>query len=152
PITVLAFSPDSALLAAAGLRSSDVWLWTVPSGDPLLLPDVVEGCSVEALAFHPNGRLLAIGGIDWLAPRGAEGRIVLWDLDEHRAVALLSGGTASLAFHPTGRFLAAATLTESVAVWDVEKRQQRLELAGHLDVVTCVAYSPDGRWLASGGD
>ena len=25
-------------------------------------------------------------------------------------------------------------------------------LVGHLDAVNCVAYSPDGRWLASGGD
>ncbi len=153
PITVLAFSPDSATLASAGLRSSDVWLWDVASGEPLLmLPDVVEGCSVEALAFQPSGRLLAIGGIDWLAARGAEGRIVLWDRDQRQTVAILAGGTGSLSFHPSGRRLAAATLTQSIAIWDVDARQQRRELTGHLDAVTCLAYSPDGRWLASGSD
>ena len=140
------------LAATAGLRGSDVWLWTIPDAEPLLLPDVVAGCSVEALAFHPQGRFLAVGGINWLAPRGAEGRIVLWDVPARRAAALLPGGTNSLAFHPSGRYLAAATLTQSILVWDVESQQQAGEWTGHLDAVTCLAYSPDGRWLASGGD
>jgi WD40 repeat protein len=152
PITVLAFSADSRLLATAGLRSGDVWLWSIPDGEPLLLPDVVEGCSIEALAFHPHERLLAVGGINWLAPHGAEGRIVLWDMPARRAMALLPGGTNSLTFHPSGRYLAVATQTPSVLVWDMESQQQVNEWPGHLDAVTCLAYSPDGRWLASGSD
>ncbi len=151
PIRVLAFSPDSMLLVA-GSRSGEVGLWAVPSGEPLMLPDRMERCGVEALAFQPSGRLLAIGSIDWLAPRGIEGRILLWDVGERHPVAVLPGAAGGLAFHPSGRFLAAATLTERVVVWDVETGQQCLQMSEHLDAVTCVAYSPDGCWLASGGE
>ncbi len=153
PITVLSFNPDSTLFASAGLRSSDVWLWDIPSGEPkLILTGAVEGCSVEALAFQPAGQLLAVGGIDWLAARGAEGQIALWDIAKRRCIGILPSGSGSLAFHSSGRHLAAATLTQTIHLWDVTTQKQQLELAGHLDVVTCVVYSPDGRWLASGSD
>ncbi len=152
PITVLAFSPDSKLLATAGMRNGDVWLWTIPDGEPLLLPAVVGDCSVEAISFHPQNTLLAVGGVDWMAPQGAEGRIVLWDLLTHTPVFLLPIGTRSLAFHPSGRCLATASLAQSIVIWDVERRQQTGEWLGHLDTVTSIAYSPDGHWLASGSD
>ncbi|MHB1425845.1 MAG: WD40 repeat domain-containing protein [Gemmataceae bacterium] len=152
PLSVLAFSADSTWLATAALRSGDVWLWPIPNGEPFVFLDAVAGCSVETLAFAPHGRLLAVGGVDWLAPRGAEGSIVLWDLHERKSVALLPGGARSLAFHPRGRRLAAATLSQSIVVWDTERRRQAGEWIGHLDAVTSVAYSPDGRWLASGSD
>ncbi len=152
PITVLAFSADSRLLVTAGMRNGDVWLWTIPNGEPLVLPDVVAGCSVEAIAFHPQNTLLAVGGVDWMAPRGAEGCIVLWDLLTHQSTVILPIGTSSLAFHPSGHRLAAASPAHSIVIWDVERRQQTGEWLGHLDTVTSIAYSPDGRWLVSGSD
>jgi WD40 repeat protein len=152
PITVLAFSPDSRLLASGGYQSSDVWLWHVLAGEvALLIPAALEGCSVEALAFHPGGKLLAVGGIDYLATSGADGQIALWDTDG-QPVANLRGGSRALAWRPDGQRLASATLGQVVLVFDVAEGRVIQELVGHLDAVTAVAYSPDGRWLATGGD
>ena len=58
-------------------------------------------------------------------------------------------GTTSLAFHPTGKRLASASLVQTVCLWDLESGRLAAELKGHQDLVTCVAYSPDGRTLAA---
>jgi WD40 repeat protein len=99
PVTALVFSPDSRTLATGGFLSSDVWLWHVPSGDPaLLLPAVTEACSVEALAFQPQGRLLAIAGVDWMRSGDTDGQVFLWDLAEREIVRTLPVGAAALSF------------------------------------------------------
>ncbi len=153
PITALAFSPDSTVLASASSQSGDVWIWNVPTGNPaFLIPDAVDNCVVEALAISPQGCLIAVGGIDWLATSGTDGQVSLWDITKRRHVAGLRGGVTALAFHPNGRRLATATLMQSVRVWDVDTALLVAELTGHLDAVTCVAYSSDGCWLASGSD
>jgi WD40 repeat protein len=153
PITSLAFSPNSATLASASTTRMEVWLWNVAQGEPeLLIPDASEGCAIECLAFHPEGRLLAAGGIDWLATGGSDGSIALWDLVDRCEVASFDGGSKAVAFHPSGRWLASASLVRSICIWDLEGTGLVDELVGHEDAVNCVAYSPDGRWLASGGD
>jgi WD40 repeat protein len=153
PITALAFGAGGALLASGSVQSSDVWLWGAPSGEPLLLiPDAVDDCSVEALAFQPGGGLLAVAGIDWMATGGDDGEVVLWHLEEKRPVLSLHGGATAIAFHPEGRLLACAALNRSVRIWDVVEDRIRQELPGHQDTVSCVAWSPDGRLLATAGE
>ncbi|MFO0842489.1 MAG: hypothetical protein U0797_08850 [Gemmataceae bacterium] len=43
-------------------------------------------------------------------------------------------------------------LDGTVRLWDVGQDRVVGEVAGHAEPVTCLAYSPDGRWLASGSD
>jgi len=145
------------LLASGGIQSSDVWLWKVPTGEPgLLIPDAVDDCSIEALAFQPGGRLLALAGIDWLATSGSDGEVVLWHLDEHEEKFALQGGATAIAFHPAGRLLACAGLNRGIRLWDVVDDRVVNELKGHDDTVTCLAWSPapspgrrGRRWPAS---
>ena len=153
PVTALAFSPDARLLASASYTRTDVWLWDVCTGKPvLLIPNALEGCSVEALAFHPQGTYLVVGGIDWMATGGSDGAVALWDPVQRCQLAQFGYGTTTLAMHPSGQRLATASLTGSLQVWALPAGELLAELKGHTDAVTCVAYSPDGRWLVSGSD
>ena len=48
--------------------------------------------------------------------------------------------------------LATAGLARTVQVWDMPSGELLAELNGHTEAVTCVAWSRDGRWIATGGD
>jgi WD40 repeat protein len=152
PVTSLDFSPDSNSLAAASRVGMSVWIWNLAAGEPeLLIPDPLQGCAVETLRYHPENRLLAVGGIDRLATGGSDGAIALWDIDLRCELATFSEGTSCLSYHPSGLFLASTTLAKSICIWDLEKRELALELAGDQAPFSWVAYSPDGRLLAGGG-
>ncbi len=56
----------------------------------------------RALTFHPNRRILAVGGIDWLATGGSDGCVALWDLEQRKKFAVCRGGFVGLAFQPDG--------------------------------------------------
>jgi WD40 repeat protein len=153
PITTLVFSRDGAMLASASRTGQEVWLWRALNGEPfLLIPDALDGCAVESLAFHPAGKLLAVGGVDWLATGGTNGAVCVWDIALRCEVASFLEGCTALAFDPTGARLACASLTQTICIWDVASQQLITELVGHDGPVTCLGYSPDGRWLATGSD
>ncbi len=153
PVGAVAFSRDGTLLAAAGHGDGDVWLWDADSGEPApRVADATAGGAVEAVAFHPGRPWLAVAGIDRLATGGGDGAVALWDVRENRRRALFRGGALAVAFDPSGRRLAAATLRQTVRVWEVPTGRFVAELEGHAGEVRAVAYSPDGRLLASAGD
>ena len=153
PITSVTFSPDGGLLASASYMKGDVWLWNTTTGQPvLMIPQAVESCSIEAMAFHPKNEYLAVGGIDWMATSGSDGAVALWDIKERCQTCVFGRGTTAMAFHPDGNLLATSGLMRTVQVWSMPGGELITELPGQTEAVTCVAYSPDGRWLATGGD
>jgi WD40 repeat protein len=58
-------------------------------------------------------------------------------------------GANDISFHPGGNRLAVAGF-QTVEVWDLSTRSKVQVLPGHTNWVYCLAYSPDGKWLATG--
>lgn len=79
---------------------------------------------------------------------GEKGRLATW---KDILVANTRPATA-LALSPSGSNFAVATGRSEIEVWSLEKRDTRLgKLTGHKDSIRVLNYSPDTRYLLSGG-
>ncbi len=136
----IAFSPDGKTLAARS-GANTVSVWDLAGGREL---HAFTGhtAGVTSVAFAPDGQTLAAGSFD--------NTIRLWEVSSGRELHTLTGHTTavdSLAFSADGHTLASSTLVEAL-LWDVASGRQLRALDNGFSPV---AFTPDGRTLATGG-
>jgi RNA polymerase sigma factor (sigma-70 family) len=179
-INGLAFSLDSKTLAAVGGtwgRGNSLLLWETATGR--LLRSFTPKHTLHCVVFSPDGRTLAAAGrrSDLAGDSREEREITLWEVVSglQRLTLKHGEGVTDLAFSPDGRLLAAAcnktyTYThirgngvvdavergkpkrQRVRLWDVAAEKELPPLEGHLGAIASLAFSPDGKLLATGSN
>jgi len=133
----VAFSPDGHTLTA-GCENGTMSLWTIGAGETLTFAG--SPGPVWSVMFSPDGNILAAGSDDPYQKHGsdtAQPTLRLWDLPSQRVATTLprAGGYGH-------------AMAGTAHMWDLDSRQVTI-LAGHSGINT-VAFSPDGRTLATG--
>jgi WD40 repeat protein len=101
---------------------------------------------VTALAWSPDGRILASGGMDHL--------IHIWDIANKKVLVTLDGHSdeiRELVWSPDGELLAsyAGKKDLRIGVWSRSTFQLVALLAGHTREISGLFWSNDSSWLAS---
>jgi WD40 repeat protein len=143
----LRFSPDGKTVAVGG---SNIELRDASTG--LITATFPAAC--VSLAFSPDAKILA--------SQSADGPVTIWDVATGKAIHELAGGRPSVfgrndktvAFSADGKTLAAAS-EKTVRLWDVATGKPLNTLdcneggKGSADLVARVAFSPNGKFVAS---
>lgn len=176
----LAFSPNSSMLAVGVVNNTlylnnqlggivdvfhvdsghdtDALLTTVSLGSADSVGSAAPSGNVNALAFSPDGSLLAIAGDEDGA--GSQGQVLFWNVAQRRftgaSLRESDGSISAEAFSPDGHFLVTAMSSGDfgLRVWNVGQGYAVTPvLKAHTQTVDSVAFSPDGkRFVSSGAD
>jgi WD40 repeat protein len=163
-ITCVIFSKDGKTLVSSSANpDGTIKLWDVETGNvkTSLKSDDWIVVSVWSIALSSDGKTLVSG-------HHADNTVKVWDLSTQTVKRTLRGhvwAVHSVALSPDGKTVASGSFDSNVKVWNAETGRQIYNLNGPANspiglvkswfndkIVYTVAFSPDGKTLASGGE
>jgi len=149
----VAFSPDGKRIVS-GSGDNTIKVWDAANGEELMTLRGHEG-PVRGLAFSPDGERIVSGSGDktikvWNAVNGDE----LMTIRGHERK------MGPVSFSPDGRRIVSGSKdwtieeepwNQTIKVWDAATGAEVMTLRGrHFDVISSIAFSPDGERIVSG--
>jgi RNA polymerase sigma factor (sigma-70 family) len=140
PVFGVAFSANGKRLAS-GCYKQTLRVWDVDSGKETLCISTPHGFIVAVGLSADGKRVVAAGD----TPR----QTGVWDATTGKLLYQRTPGHDALVVSADGIVVGAAD--HRVSVWDVETGRDRAAAAGHMAEIFGVAFSPDGKRIASAG-
>jgi WD40 repeat protein len=145
-ISCLAWSPDSRHVACG--QGIGVLIWDVNTGANNICG--LHSMQVYSIAWSPNGT--------YVASASADATVRTWpvgvNMQPHvnaNAVCCQFAMIYDVLFSPDGRRVASCGL--NLKIWDSVLEKEAMDaFKGHSGSVSCIAWSPDCKHVASGGD
>jgi WD40 repeat protein len=151
------FAHDSKTVAAC-CDDGNIYIWDVQTGR-LRATLAARPNFLQSLAFSSDGKTLVTCGVTFKSGEPTENQLSVWDVTQKKvrihisSEGVLSAGGTGLAFAPGSNHFAAAYSEgfRGVKVWDATTGQEVERFVYDTGFPLAVAFSPDGKWLASGG-
>lgn len=142
-LNLLDWSSDNIVTVALG---SSVYLWNAGTGNIEVLFENEEGDHACSLAWIEEGHILAVGT--------NSGNVELWDCSKMKRLRIMTGHSArvgSLAWN--SYMVSSGSRDGSIIHHDVRQRDHYIgTITGHTQEVCGLKWSPDAKYLASGGN
>ena len=149
----VALSPDGKMVAS-GSRGGKVMLWDVDNGN---LKITLSGHTIKnemmrinLLEFSPDSQLL-VSSLTFLWEDPNDEGAKLWDLTNGKLLRTFSEAITAAAFTPDGRSIATGDRAGVVRLRDTATGQVQCTFEQRIGRVACLAFSPNGQMLATGG-
>jgi len=149
PLQAIDVSRDASRIVSGGWRGA-VNVWTIGSDEEPVAIQHDAATFVNAVAFSPNGKLVATGSND-----ATEGYLRLWDADTGDLVKKLEGHNDtvwSVVFSRDGQRLLTSSYDGTARLWDVETARLIRTFEGHYHWVWSAAFSPDEKRIVTSSE